>query len=199
MAEDLGEERDATVQKVVDEVSEVFKPLARREWIAWGRALLFGELREELARQQAEDEARRALEVEERVHEAAAAAKAAGLIDRRATLADARNSVLAQFRAKTLSKDELQKRNAELAAEANAIEKDEVGEEPDEDTKEHQELPTVRLRKRKAVALEISDEEEDELAEDRTDTKRAKTLSNELLDVEGPVSLRFSLNFLRFS
>ena len=58
--DDLGEERDPTVQRVVDEVFENFKPLARREWLAWGGDLLFAELSEEVAREQVEEEARQA-------------------------------------------------------------------------------------------------------------------------------------------
>ena len=46
-----------------------------------GGDLLFGELREEVAKEQAEEEARRAQEVEAGVREAAVAAKAAQLED----------------------------------------------------------------------------------------------------------------------
>ena len=82
MADDLNEEWDAAVQKVVDEVFEIFKLLACRPWITWGSDLLFTELREEVAREEAKEEALRAQEVEEGVREAAAAAKAARIEDR---------------------------------------------------------------------------------------------------------------------
>ena len=55
------------MQKVVDEVFEVFKLLAHQEWIVWGSDLLFTDLHEEVAREEAEEEARRGQEVEERV------------------------------------------------------------------------------------------------------------------------------------
>ena len=141
-----------------------------------------------MAREWAEEEARRAREVEDNVRKAAAAAKAAQLEDRWAALVDTWNSVLAEFRVKTLSKEELKKQNAELEAEARDIERDEAGEEI-EDEEEH-ELPTVRLGKRKAVALEADEEEEeeDELEANETVAKRAKMLGSDLLDVKGPVS-----------
>jgi hypothetical protein len=181
-------------------VFEAFKPLARREWLAWGGELLFGDLREEVAKEEAEEEARRAREVEDGIQEAAAAAKAARIEDRRAALVVTRNSALAEFRAKSLSKEELKKRNAELEAEARDIERDEAGEEV-EDDEEEPELPTVRLGKRKAVVLDVDEEEEeeDELEADETKAKRAKMSGSDLLDVEGPVSGRGSLNSFGFA
>jgi hypothetical protein len=101
MASDLGEERDATVQNVVDEVFEVFKPLARCEWLVWGGDLLFSEMRDDIERERVRKE-------REEVHEAAALAKKAKLDARKATLVEARSLVLAEFRAKTISKDDLQ-------------------------------------------------------------------------------------------
>ena len=77
----------------------------------------------------------------------------------------------------------MQKWNTELAAEVKAIEKDKAREGKDE---EDHELPMVRLGKQKAVALKIGEEEVDELAEDKMDSKQAKMSSDELLDVEGP-------------
>ena len=64
---------------MVDEVFELFKPLACRDWILWGGELLFGDLREEVAKEEAKEEVRRAQEVEDGIQEAAAAAKAARL------------------------------------------------------------------------------------------------------------------------
>ena len=74
------------MQKMVDEVFDLFKPLAHREWLEWGGDLLL------VAKEQAEEEARRAREVEEGVREAAAAAQAARLDDRRAALVKSKGS-----------------------------------------------------------------------------------------------------------
>jgi len=54
----------------------------------------------------------------------------------------------------------------------------------------------VRVGKRKAVALELEEEDVDELAEDGVDVKWVKTLSDEQLNVEGPVSLLFCSKYL---
>jgi len=167
-------------------VFELFKPLARRDWISWGGELLFGDLREEVAKEEAEEEVRRAREVEDGIREAAAATKAARIEEQWAALAKSRSLVLVQFRAKVLSKEDLQRRNAEFAEEARAIEREEA-----EEGVEDEDLPMVHLGKWKAVALEAEEEEVDELAEEGAVLKRAKTSSDELLDVEGPVSNRF--------
>src|SRR5277367_3993406 len=107
--------------------------MARREWVSWGGELLFTELKEEIDREkkQEEEEARRRL---------AAEAKTERLEARRAALSDARATLLADFRAKKLSKEEVQKRNGELAAEAKAIERDEAGVEDDEKVDDEPEL-----------------------------------------------------------
>jgi hypothetical protein len=41
MADGLGEERSAKVQKVMDEAFELYTPKARCEWLSWGGDLLF--------------------------------------------------------------------------------------------------------------------------------------------------------------
>ena len=80
-----------------------------------------------------------------------------------------------------------------LAEEARTIEWEEARDE-DED-KHREELLVVRVGKRKAVMLEVEEEEVDKLEGDGTAiAKWPKTLSEVLLDVEGPVSARFSLN-----
>ena len=43
----------------MDEVFEMFKLLAHQEWIVWGGDLLFTELREQVAKEEAEEEVRR--------------------------------------------------------------------------------------------------------------------------------------------
>ena len=56
IANGLGEEHDSTVQKVINEVFELFKLLASREWLSWGSDLLFPDLYEEVEREQKEEE-----------------------------------------------------------------------------------------------------------------------------------------------
>jgi hypothetical protein len=191
MATDLGEDRGATVQNVFDEVLEAFKPLARREWLAWGGDLLFSEMRDEIERERVRKE-------QEEAREAAALAKKAELDARKAALVEARSLVLAEFRAKTISKDDLQRRNRELAAEAMDIEKDE---EEVEDEEDEEDGPMVRLGKRKAKVLEADKgkEEVDKLNEGTTEleAKRARFEAMGLINFEGPVSPRYL--FDRFS
>jgi hypothetical protein len=87
----------------------------------------------------------------------------------------------------------------ELAVEAKAIEHDEAeGEdekEEDEDEKA-QDLPIVRVAKRKAEALEDDDEEVDQLEEDELDVKWARFATSGLLDFDGLVSFRFSISLV---
>jgi hypothetical protein len=185
MANDLGEDRGATVQNVFDEVLEAFKPLARREWLAWGGDLLFSEMRDEI-------EMERVRKEREEAREAAALVKKAELDARKAALVEARSLVLAEFRAKTISKDDLQRRNRELAAEAKEIEKEE--EEVEDEEEDEEDGPMVRLGKRKAKALE-ADEGEDEVDEvdegtTELEAKRAKFEATGLIEFEGPVSPR---------
>ena len=106
--------------------------------------------------------------MEENVQEAAVAAKAVQLEDQWAALAKARNLVLVQFHAKVLSKEDLQRHNAEFAAEASAIEWEEAGEDEDGVEVEVEDLPVVKLGKRKAVVLEGDEEEVDKLEADET-------------------------------
>ena len=97
-----------------------------------------------------------------------------------------------QFRAKVLSKEDLHRRNAEFAEEAHTIKQEEAG---DEDKDEHQEeLPVVSVRKWKAVALELEEEEEaDEMV-----AKQAKTSGSDLLDVKGLVSTQIRIRSFGF-
>jgi hypothetical protein len=82
MATDLGEDRDATIQKVFDEVINLFKPLARCDWLAWGGDLLFLEMRDDIERERVQKE-------QEEAREAAALAKKAQLDARKAVLVEA--------------------------------------------------------------------------------------------------------------
>jgi hypothetical protein len=186
MATDLGEDRDATVQKVFDEVIDLFKPLARRDWLAWGGDLLFSEMRDDIERERVRKE-------REEAREAAAVAKKAELDARKTALVEARSLVLAEFRAKTISKDDLQRRNRELAAEAKDIERNE--EEVVDEEEDEEDGPVVRLGKRKAKALEAveGEDEVDEVDEGTTEleAKRARFEATGLIDFEGPVSPRY--------
>jgi hypothetical protein len=132
---------------------------------------------ERLAKREAVEEAKRV----------AAEAKAGRLEARKVALGEARKSVLAEFRAKTLSKEELLRRNAELAAEASAIEKEEAddGDEVEEveETVELGEGSQVAAGKRKADEVEGDDDGEDEV-----DAKRSKGVTNGLLGFVGSVS-----------
>jgi hypothetical protein len=58
MADGLGEERSAEVQKVVDEAFELYSPKAWREWLSWGGDLLFSDLQELVERELREAEAK---------------------------------------------------------------------------------------------------------------------------------------------
>ena len=105
--------------------------------------------------------------------------------------------MLVRFCAKVLSKEDLQRHNADFAVEASAIEREEAGED---DKDEHWEgLPEVRLGKRRAMSLEADEDDINELVEDVALAKQAKTSSDKLLDVQGPVSVRFSLNVFDFA
>lgn len=184
LVDDLGEERDAAVQNIVNEVFELFAPMARREWLSWGGELLFTALQERVAREERELEAARVREEEEETRRVAEAAKKAKLDARKTALFEAKNAVLANFRAKALSKEDLRRRDAELKAEADAIKRAEAGEESEAE----EELPVVVVAKRKAtevIDLE-EDQEEDELEED---PKRTTGAEGGLLEVEGRVSL----------
>jgi hypothetical protein len=60
MAKNLGEERGPVVKGMMQEVVGAYAPLAHREWLLWGRELLFPELREEVEKEARElEEARK--------------------------------------------------------------------------------------------------------------------------------------------
>jgi hypothetical protein len=103
--------------------------------------------------------------------------------------------VLAEFWSKTISKDDLQRQNRELAVEAKDIKKDE---EEVEDEEDEEDGPIVRLGKQKAKVLEADEgkEEVDELDEGTTEleAKRARFEAMGLIDFEGPVSPRYLFN-----
>jgi len=176
------------VQKVVDEVFQLFSPMARREWLVWGGELLFPDLSDQVERERQEEEVRRVREQEEEAKRAKEDAKKAKIEARRGALAEARNALLAAFCAKTVPKEELQRRNAELAAEAEGIMRAEAGEEDDEELED--ELPVARLRKRKALVAEDEEDGEDEVEEVEVAVKRAKFAHGELLEFAGAVSAR---------
>jgi hypothetical protein len=120
MANGLGEEHGPIVQKVVDDVFNLFAPTAHSEWLPWGGDLLFSDLQEEIEREVREAEAKRWMDEEQaeverkRVEEegerrVAAAAKTERLVARRAALNEARQAAMLEFRVKTLSREDLQK------------------------------------------------------------------------------------------
>jgi hypothetical protein len=196
MADALGEEREPSIQKVVDKVFGLFVPMARREWLSWGGDLLFSDLQDEIECEEEEAKARRRMveqeaeEVrkqleEEEARQAAAEAKSDRLAARRAALGEARRAAMLEFRAKTLSREGLQKRNAEFTDEASAISRAEAGEE-------EVEVKGTGGAVEASVAGQVSKRkvgEVEEEGEDAVDMKRAKFASTGLLDFEGPVSL----------
>jgi hypothetical protein len=154
-------------------------------------------------------------EEEERVREAAVEARAEGFRERWRVLAEATCHALGEYWDKTLSKEGLHAKNAELKAKAKAINREEHGEANEGETENEEEekeekrdeeredegrdeeeydgLPVIRMRKRKAVVLE-DDKGEDEVDELKGDTTtgRAKRLRREeagLLVFKGLVSL----------
>jgi hypothetical protein len=162
MADGLGEERRPIIQNVMDKVFDLFALMACREWLSWGRDLLFSNLQEEIEREACEAEAKgqmeeeqieiekRCIEEEER-RRVAVAMKAEKLTAHRAALGEACWAAMLEFRAKTLSWEDLQKQNAKLANEASAISKAEAGEDKDEAGYEEKEgeanLPVVVVGK----------------------------------------------------
>jgi hypothetical protein len=131
-------------------------------------------------------------EAEEEAKRVAAEAKVARVEVWKVALREARKSVLADFRAKTLSKEELLQRNAELAAEASVIEKEEAddGDEVEvvEETMGLGESSQVAAEKRKADEVEGDDDGEVEV-----DTKRSKGDESGLLKFVGLVSVSYHL------
>jgi hypothetical protein len=186
------------VQEVVEEAFSLFAPLLRRDWLSWGGELLFSDLREQVEREEREEKEARLREAEESERMArreveeeakcvAAEAKAARLEARRVALGEVRKLVLAEFWAKTLLKDDLLRQNAELAAEASAIEKEEAGDgdevEVIKETVGLWEGSQVAVGKWKADEMEGDDDGEDEV-----NAKRSKGVANGLLEFMGSVS-----------
>jgi hypothetical protein len=164
---------------------------------------LFSDLKEQVEREEREEKEARLREAEEseriakreaeeEAKRVAAEAKTARVEARKIALGEARKSVLADFRAKTLSKEDLLRRNAELAAEASAIEKEEAGDgdgvEVLEETVELGESSQVAAGKRKADEMEGDDDGEDEV-----DAKRSKGAESGLLKFVGSVSVSYRL------
>jgi hypothetical protein len=144
MADGLGEERSLEVQKIVNEVFEISVLMARCEWLSWGSKLLFPDLQETVDHELREVEEKRRMEEEateiarkwaeeEETRRSVAAAKVAKIEARRTALGQARREAMLAFRAKTLSRDELQHRNTEFASEASLILRAEAGIEDDKD------------------------------------------------------------------
>jgi hypothetical protein len=131
-------------------------------------------------------------EAKEEAKRMAAEVKAARIEAWRVALGEARKSVLADFRAKTLSKEDLLQRNAELVAEASAIEKEEAdnGDEVEvvEETVGLGESSQVVVGKRKADEVEGDDNGEDEV-----DAKRSRGAESGLLKFVGLVSVSYRL------
>ena len=178
----MGEERSEKVQALVNEVFALFVPLARCDWLMWGGELLFADLQEQVEREEQEAEAARVREWEEEACRAAEEARKTKIDARRAVLAKARAEVLDGFRAKTISMEELQRRDTEFVAEADAIKRAEAG----EDEEGEEELPEIVVAKWKAAEVDDDDtEDEDELEEK---PKRPKLAEGGLLEFEGAVS-----------
>jgi hypothetical protein len=178
MADRLGEERGQVMQNIVDKVFALFVPLARWEWLSWGGELLPPDLKEQVELEEEEKEEvklREAKELEEmETREAeeeakcvAAEAKVARLEAWKVVLGEAQRSVMADFWAETLSRDDLQQRSVELAAKACTIKKEEVGKEKEDEiekeTVEFRAASQVVAGKRKADKVEGDDGGEDKV------------------------------------
>jgi hypothetical protein len=210
MADGLSEECGPVVQNVIDEVFNLFVPMAHREWLSWGRDLLFSDLQEEIeqevheaeAKQQMEEEQveieKRHVEEEERRQVAVTVKAEKKLAAHRAALGKARRAAMLEFHAKTLFWEDLQKQNTELADEASAILKAEAREDEDEARYKEKEgeanLPVVVVGKQKAGELDMGREGEDEV-EGKLETKRVKFTNSGLLEFEGPVRLFLGQSF----
>jgi hypothetical protein len=218
MADGLGEERSAKVQKIVDEVFELYAPMARPEWLSWGGELLFSDLQEVVERELRELEAKQRLEEkekeaarkkadEEEMRRLAVKAKAARIEAWRAVLGQAHRAAMLKFCVKMLSREELQRRNAEFASKVSSISQEEAGimegvEENEEtqvtgvrqgkgredvmnegagDDEEGAELRVAEMGKRKVAKL-------GEDREDKVEVKKTWFATSRLLDFEGPVS-----------
>jgi hypothetical protein len=218
MVDGLGKEHSAEVQKIVDEVFELYALMARPEWLSWGSELLFSDLQEAVECELRELEAKRRLEEkekeavrkkadEEEMRRLAVEAKVAWIEVQRAALGQARRAAMLEFRAKTLSREELQRRNAEFVSEASSISREEAGivegvEEIEEmqvtgvgqgkgredvanegagDDEEGAKLRVAEMGKRKVAELGEDGEDEDKV-------KKTRFMTSGLLDFEGPVS-----------
>jgi hypothetical protein len=129
-------------------------------------------------------------EAEEEAKCVAAEVKAARLEAWKVVLGEAQKSVLADFRAKTLLKEGLLRRNAELAAEASAIEKEEAGDGDEVEVVEE----TVGLGESSQVAAgkrKVDKVEGDNNGEDEVDAKQSKGVVDGLLEFAGAVSVSF--------
>jgi hypothetical protein len=106
------------VQEVVEEAFMLFMPLVHQEWLSWGGELLFSDLKEQVEHEEREEKEARLREAEKSEHMAkreaeeevkcvAAEAKMARVEAWKVVLGKARKSVLADFQAKTLLKEDL--------------------------------------------------------------------------------------------
>jgi hypothetical protein len=206
MAADFNLTRSAEIARLLSEVIALFEPFACRSWLEWGGRILFVQYQSKVEAEDRQLEEARRREEEERVKKAAAEARVEGFRERRRALAEERRRVLGEYRGKTLSKEGLQARNAELEAEARAIDRDEggelgneeeeIGEKRDEERLEGEEfdgLPVIRTRKRKVTVVEDNEgeEEKDELEEEVMggEMKRARLDMVPAFEFEGPVSV----------
>jgi hypothetical protein len=90
-----------------------------------------------------------------------------------------------KFCAKTLSREELQRRNTEFTSEASSISREAAGIEEDGENGKT-EAPAILKR----GLCEANDEDEDE---NEIGAKRARFANSRLLDFEGPVSHRYDI------
>jgi NADH dehydrogenase/NADH:ubiquinone oxidoreductase subunit G len=179
----LGEKRAGVIQNLIDEVIELFGPMARREWVSWGGEYLFSGLKEDMEEEEREAEAKRLWDAEEEAKRVASEAKEAALEVQRQALAQARESLRSDFRAKRITKEELRARNLDLEEERRIIERENAGSEgveddeggmtgvrkerggveigePAEDEEGGADLPVTAYGKRKAVDLDEEGEDE---------------------------------------
>ena len=153
LADGVGDEHSEKVQVLVNEVFTLFAPLMQRKWLLWGGELLFTDLQEQVEREEWEKEAVRVREWEEEMHWAAEEARKTKINVRRAVLAKVWVEVLNGFWAKRISKEELQRRDAEFVAEADVIKRAKAG----EDSEGEEELPEIMVAKRKAAEVDDDD------------------------------------------
>jgi hypothetical protein len=188
----MGKERPSEVQNLVNEVFDLFAPLARREWVAWGGELLYGDLKEEMEREtrvaeerrhqeEAEAQLARDQEAEAKARRQAEEDRASRIAARRAALADEGKALLAAYRAKEISKEDLKEQNEVLEAKSQKIAEDELA-GGEENAKEKEEKG-----KRKADNIDEGENSEGEVEEEK-EKKRRKFESEGVIEFEGPVS-----------